>query len=165
MPRPVPANLKELFSYRLNRLAEVSSLIGAQANQTRYELGARDWRIIGLLGAFAPMSLNALAQEAGVDKSQASRSVSDLIARGYIKRDVDAADGRGVSLTLSREGRALYRRVFPKAVERNESMLAVLSAQERDVLERALDKLSTHAADLLADAEAKAARKRTSATR
>lgn len=165
MPRPVPANLKELFSYRLNRLAEVSSQIGARANLTRYELGSRDWRIIGLLGAFAPMSLNALAQEAGIDKSQASRSVSDLIARGYIKREVDAEDGRGVSLGLSREGRALYRKALPKAVERNEALLSVLSAQERDVLERALDKLSEHAAHVLEHGETKAPRKRSTASR
>jgi len=42
----------------------------------------RDWRIIGLLGAFAPMSLNQLAREANFDKSQASRTVAELIRRG-----------------------------------------------------------------------------------
>ncbi|VCU72523.1 transcriptional repressor MprA [Pigmentiphaga humi] len=149
MARPAPENLKELFSYRLNRLAFVSSRIAARVNETQYELGSRDWRIIGLLGAFAPLSLNALAHEANIDKSQASRSVGELIERGYVKRGADESDGRGVRLDLTPQGRALYRKVFPKAVERNDRMLSILTEEERDVLERALDKLTDHTIALL----------------
>jgi len=158
MTRPVPANLKELFSYRLNRLAFVSSRIAARVNESQYELGSRDWRIIGLLGAFAPLSLNALAHEANIDKSQASRSVAELIERGYVKRGADESDGRGVRLDLTPQGRALYRKVFPKAVDRNEKMLSVLTDEEREVLERALDKLTDHAIGLLEEVRVKSAR-------
>lgn len=159
MTRPVPANLKELFSYRLNRLAHVSSRMAARANETQYDLGSRDWRIIGLLGAFAPLSLNALAHEANIDKSQASRSIGELIERGYVKRGTDELDGRGVRLDLTTQGKALYRKVFPKAVDRNERILAVLTEQERDVLERALDKLTDHTIALLEELKSKPARK------
>ncbi len=160
MPRLVPTNLKELFSYRLNRLAFVSSRMAAKTNESLYELGSRDWRIIGLLGAFAPLSLNALAHEANIDKSQASRSVGELIERGYVKRGADELDGRGVKLDLTPSGRALYRKVFPRAVERNEKMLSVLTEEEREVLERAIDKLTVHAIGMLDELRAGSPRER-----
>ena len=53
--------------------------------------------------------------------------VSELIERGLIQRNADSQDGRGVSLDLTRTGRALYDEIFPAAVERNEDMLSVLS--------------------------------------
>jgi DNA-binding MarR family transcriptional regulator len=148
--RQPPANLKELFSFRLNVLARRSSLIAALLMEREFELDLREWRIIGLLGAFSPFSLQALAREVNVDKSQASRSVSGLIARGLLQRDPDADDGRGVRLSLTAKGRQICRKVFPRAVERNEALLSVLDTQEREVLDRALDLLTAHAHGTLA---------------
>ncbi len=147
-----PANLKELFSFRLNVLAHMSSKVAALRNEAEFDLQPRDWRIIGLLGAFAPMSLQALAREVGVDKSQGSRVVSLLIERGLLARDADATDGRGVQLSLTPRGRTLYRKAFPRAVKRNEQLLSVLSAEELEVLERALDKLTGQAKSMLEQA-------------
>ncbi|HYG42607.1 MAG TPA: MarR family winged helix-turn-helix transcriptional regulator [Bordetella sp.] len=152
--RAVPAELKDLFSYRLNRLAHVSSRIAAGLNESRYGVGPREWRIIALLGAAAPMSLNALARESNVDKSQASRAVSELIERKLIRRSADAEDGRGISLDLTAAGRRLYQEMFPAAVVRNESLLEVLTAAERDTIERALDKLIVRALEMFHDAKA-----------
>ena len=152
--RPAPRALKELFSYRRNRLAYVSSRIAAGLNESRYGVGPREWRIIALLGAAPDMSLNAVAREANIDKSQASRTVSELIERGLIQRNADSQDGRGVSLDLTRTGRALYDEIFPAAVERNEDMLSVLSDAEREAMERMLDKLTAHALEMLNECKA-----------
>lgn len=147
--RAEPAALKELFSYRLNRLAYVSSRIAAGLNESRYGVGPREWRIIALLGAAPDMSLNAVAREANIDKSQASRTVSELIERGLICRSADSQDGRGVSLDLTRAGRDLYDDMFPAAIQRNDAMLSVLTDEERDAMERMLDKLTAHALEML----------------
>jgi DNA-binding MarR family transcriptional regulator len=165
MPEERPANLKQLFSYRLNRLAHLSSALAARMNQEKYGMQARDWRVVAMLAAFGPMSLNTLAREVNVDKSQASRCVTDLITRGLIDRGADEKDGRGVQLSLTREGRALYRKVFPKAVSRNEELLSVLSAAEREVLDRALEVLTDHALDLLDEGKRSAPRKNADSTR
>ena len=107
-----PTNLKELFSFRLNMLAHMSSKIAALINEREFELDSREWRIIGLLGAFSPFSLQALAREVNVDKSQASRIVAGLIQRGILQRGADETDGRGVQLSLSPAGRVIYRKVL-----------------------------------------------------
>jgi DNA-binding MarR family transcriptional regulator len=148
-PRAQPSQLSELFSYRLNRLAYVSSRIAAGINESRYGVGPREWRIIALLGASAPMSLNALARASNIDKSQVSRTVSDLIERGLVKRSADEQDARGIRLDLAGPGRTLYKKVFPAAVTRNETLLDVLSEDERALMEDMLDRLTAHALEML----------------
>jgi DNA-binding MarR family transcriptional regulator len=157
--RQAPANLKELFSFRLNVLAHMSSKIAALVNEREFELDSREWRIIGLLGAFSPFSLQALAREVNVDKSQASRIVSSLIQRGLLLRSADENDGRGVQLSLTPQGKTLYRKIFPKAVKRNEALLSVLSEDDRQCLERILEQLTDRAGELLGEARLKARKK------
>lgn len=147
-------NLKELFSYRLNLLANLSTRIAVAKNEREHGLSMRDWRIVALLGAFAPMSLNQLAREANLDKSQASRSVAELIERGLVSRAVDEADGRGLKLGLTASGRAVYRRVFPQALARNELMLSALTTAERRALDSMLERLTHRALAVLADERA-----------
>ncbi|SAI72467.1 MarR family transcriptional regulator [Bordetella ansorpii] len=143
--KPAARHFKELVSFRMNMLASTWTRLAAESNERDFQLDAREWRIIGMLGTQAPMSLQGLAKEVNVDKSQASRSVSALIERGLLQRDSDASDGRGVQLSLTRQGLQLYRKVFPKAVKRNEELLSVLSPDERAVFDRALDLLTEHA--------------------
>lgn len=158
--RRPPANLKELFSFRLNVLAHRSSKIAALVNEQEFELDSREWRIIGLLGAFSPLSLQALAREVDVDKSQASRIVSGLIQRELLNRETDENDGRGVQLSLTAQGKTVYRKVFPKAIQRNESLLSVLSKEDRQSLERILTQLTERAGEMLEQAREKHANRR-----
>ncbi|WP_186332340.1 MarR family winged helix-turn-helix transcriptional regulator [Bordetella genomosp. 13] len=142
---PAARHFKELVSFRMNMLASTWTRLAAESNERDFQIDAREWRIVGMLGTQAPMSLQGLAREINVDKSQASRSVSALIERGLLQRESDESDGRGVQLSLTRQGLQLYRKVFPKAVKRNEELLSVLSASERAVFDRALDLLTEHA--------------------
>ncbi|MFC4275700.1 MarR family winged helix-turn-helix transcriptional regulator [Achromobacter aloeverae] len=158
-----PRSFKELISFRLNMLASTWSRLAAETNQREFGVDPREWRIIGMLGADAPMSLQGLAREVNLDKSQASRTVSDMIERGLLQRGADESDGRGVRLSLTAQGKALYRKVFPRAVKRNEQLLAVLSEEERAVLDRALDVLTAHAQETLAESRKTAARGATKA--
>lgn len=143
-------HFKELVSFRVNMLATYWSRLAAESNQRDFDLDPREWRILGMLGAYAPMSLQGLAREVNIDKSLASRSVSLMIARGLLQRGSDESDGRGVQLTLTPQGKQLYRKVFPKAVKRNEELLSVLSQQEREVFDRVLNLLTEHAHETLA---------------
>ena len=134
-------NIKELFSYRLNRLAFLSSAIAEKINKGSHGLDKQDWRFVALLAAFEPMSLKSLAKEANIDKSRASKSVASLIQRGLVVRRADERDGRGIQLSLSEAGRALYEVVFPLAISRNEQLLDALAPAEQAMFDQALDKL------------------------
>ena len=119
---------KDLLTYRLNVLAHLSSKIASLVNQVEFQLAPREWRLIGLLGQLEQVSLQRLALEVDVDKSQASRMVSSLIERGYLKRVIDAKDARGILLSLTPKGQATFELAFPSAVERNDALLTVLTA-------------------------------------
>ncbi len=138
--------IRQLLSYRLHVVANLLSR-GAELRYRReFGVSLWEWRSIALLGgAKAAQSLNELARAAGIDKSQMSRVVSGLAARGLVLRAIDASDGRGVRLTLTRSGGKLYAGLIHAAAERNDAFLGCLSAKERAAFDQALAKLSMRA--------------------
>ena len=146
-----PPNIKGLFTHRLGILANILSRIAALENHRRFGLSMLDWRIIGLVGLSAPMSLNQLARDANLEKSQASRAVGKLIENGFVFRRSNESDGRGVQLELSPTGIRLYRKMLPTSIERGEAILNVLTIQERRDLEATIEKLTGRALELLAE--------------
>jgi len=142
--------IRALLSYRLHVVANLLSR-GAELRYRReFGVSLWEWRTIALLGGVAePQSLSALASAAGIDKSQMSRVVSGLAARRLVLRSIDAEDARGVRLTLTRAGRALYQGLIRAAAERNDAFLDCLGAREREAFDAALEKLAARARELI----------------
>lgn len=144
-PLPEPDGIKDLVSYRLHVLANLSARWAEARYQQRFGLRLLEWRAMALLGGYAPQSLNELARGAGLEKSYASRTVAGLIQRKLVASTPDDRDGRGKLFALTRSGRALYRRVFEDAIQRSDAWLSVLSAEERETLMDMLARLTEHA--------------------
>jgi DNA-binding MarR family transcriptional regulator len=77
----------------------------------------------------------------GIPKNSVSRAVSRLKKMGLIRRAADRDDGRRAMLSLTAKGSALYERVLPRFQQRQEAMVSVLTAAERQELHRLLNKL------------------------
>lgn len=137
--------IRELVSYRLHQVTLLLSRGAALQYRREFGVSLGEWRTVALLGAQARQSLNQLAAAAGLDKSQMSRVVSGLSARGIVDRAEDSADGRGVRLSLTRAGRRLYDGLIAAARARDAAFLGVLSADERDQLDAVLAKLGERA--------------------
>jgi DNA-binding MarR family transcriptional regulator len=146
---PAPKVITDLLSSRLHALAGLSSASASLRVERKFGLTLLEWRSIAMLGAYAPLSLKELARRAALDKSYASRTVSALIERSLIVSERSDADARGVMLSLTKEGEALYRKVFPDAVARNERLLGSLTADERKQLMKMLDSLTVSARRVL----------------
>jgi DNA-binding MarR family transcriptional regulator len=58
-----------------------------------------------------------------------------------MRRDASDEDGRLVLVSLTPEGRELYRKVMPIARKWNQDLFACLDDREREALRRALDKV------------------------
>jgi DNA-binding MarR family transcriptional regulator len=142
--------IRDLLSYRLHTVANLLSR-GAELRYRReFGVSLWEWRSIALLGAAAaPLSLNELARSAGIHKSQMSRVVSGLAGRGLVLREVDAADGRGVRLALSKPGRKLYQGLIRAAADRDQAFRRCLSQNEKKVFDQALAKLASQARELI----------------
>lgn len=77
-------------------------------------------------------------------KANISRGIIALEKKKLLRRETDPADNRRQFLYITAAGRALYARYIPALREREEAMLACLTAAERRTFERLLDKLSAH---------------------
>jgi DNA-binding MarR family transcriptional regulator len=146
MLQRVTPTIRELLSYRLHRVANLLSR-GAELRYRReFGVSLWEWRTVALLGGAAgPQSLNELARAAGMDKSQMSRVVAGLTRKKIVVREADASDGRGIRLSLTPRGGALYRKLIHAAAERNDAFLGCLTPKERTALEAIMAKLANEA--------------------
>jgi DNA-binding MarR family transcriptional regulator len=150
---------------RTNRFSTVPALqihVLARLFQRHSELYYRrvlglktvDCRIVGLVGALAPVSFKRICEAADMDKSYASRLIARLVELGYLSRDVDPADHRSIILNLLPKGEELNRALYPAAVERSESLLSVLDADQRRQFLACVELLMTQARKLEDDERA-----------
>ena len=77
-----------------------------------------------------------------------SRAVHRMLDEGYIDRAPDPSDGRQSKLTITAKGRAMQTRVEQILSEREEEVVAPLSADDHASLDAILQKLVRHAASL-----------------
>lgn len=143
--------ITDLLSSRLHNLSGLSAASASLRVQRKFGLTLLEWRSIGMLGAFAPLSLKELARRAALDKSYASRTVGGLIERGIVVSERNDADGRGVMLSLTPEGEALYEKVLADAIARNERLLSPLSGPQREQLMAMLAAVTVSARQVLED--------------
>lgn len=134
-------DLAAFLPYRLsvatNRVSQAFSRRYADA----YGLAIPDWRVLAVVGNFAPLSANAVCERTAMDKVKVSRAVARLMRRGLLLRATDAADRRTHVLSLSQAGRRVYDGIVPMARGIERTLTAALSDGERDALLTALAKL------------------------
>jgi DNA-binding MarR family transcriptional regulator len=146
---PKPMIITDLLSSRLHTLAALSAASASLRVERKFSLTLLEWRSLGQLAAYAPLSLKDLAHRTGMDKSYASRTVSGLIERGFIASERNDADARGVMLTLTNKGQALYQKVMVDAELRNERLLRPLNKEAREGLMESLTALTESARQVL----------------
>lgn len=142
-------DIRDLFSYNLQRLAGLSSRIAQIAIKPEFGLGSHDWRALAVLDYLGAAPLQVLAQRAGVQKSQMSRTVTALEDQGYILRQDNPRDRRSPSLALTEKGRNVTQKILAASQQRNEEMLANLSEEERFQLMALIEKVAIGSFDLL----------------
>lgn len=143
-PPDLPA-LNRTLTYRLHRLHKLTDL----ESQRRYPevtgLSLSDGRCLTAVGQFEPLSVNALAQRANLNKGQASRAAQSLVDQGLVRKQGRPDDRRGVALTLSPEGRRVWLKAMAMVAQRNQEIFGCLRPAEQAVLSDLLDRLLDHA--------------------
>ena len=133
--------LNRALTYRLHRLHKLIDLESQRSYPEATGLSFSDGRCLGAIGAFAPLSINDLANRANLNKGQASRAAQALVDRGLVSKTVTANDARGVTLTLTASGKKVWLKTIAMIDRRNKEVFGVLSANESEQFSRLLDKL------------------------
>jgi DNA-binding MarR family transcriptional regulator len=133
--------LAQFLTYRVHVLNKLSERGISDSYQQKIGISLPEARVLGAVGAFGPFSIKELARRANLDKSQASRAAEALIRRALLQREASRDDGRVVVVSLTAEGRALYRKVMPIARRWNDELFGSLDEREKAQLSRLLDKV------------------------
>lgn len=138
--------LIRLVSVRLVRLAELILRIGTLTFKDRFGVKNTDLRILVMLGAHQPISVNEVSRRTHIDKAWISRSLRGLLRRKLVTKTAHPTDSRASLLSLTKAGEALLREIAPVAVAYQRELLRGLPS--RDV-ERVLGILSERAEEML----------------
>ena len=101
--------------------------------------------ILSLLDTHAPLTLNAIADHVGIDKTQMSRSVKDLVERKLVRQRTSPRHGSELEIALDKEGQRLCKRLKPAAAARLQMLLASLTPQQIALIEDLLKNLRRNA--------------------
>jgi DNA-binding MarR family transcriptional regulator len=139
----------ELFlPYRLSVLTNTMSRAFARRYGERFGLSIPEWRVMAVLGRFAPLSANEVAERTAMDKVRVSRAVAKLMKTGLVDRATDSGDRRRSALKLSRAGKRMHEGIIPMARQIEAALLGGLPAEERAALDVIVSKLMARAVAL-----------------
>ncbi len=134
-------DLERFLPYRLSVLTNRISSGLAEIYSERFGISVTEWRVIAVLGRYAGLSANGVAERTAMDKVAVSRAVARLLERELLTREMHDADRRRSVLELSEAGYAVYDVIVPLALDYQRDVLAALDDEERQLLDRIMAKL------------------------
>ncbi len=144
-PPSPPLRLERTLTYRLHQLHKLTDADSQSLYPEQTGLSMSDGRCLSTIGSFAPLSIQALAEKANLNKGQASRAAQSLVDQGLVRKADHPGDGRGVLLTLTPTGRQVFQNAMALIAQRNQDIFGCLSAQEQTTLSALFDRLIAHA--------------------
>ena len=141
-------SLEGFLPYRLSIVTNRVSQAFARRYSDAFGLAIPEWRVMAVLGSFAPLTANQVCQRTAMDKVKVSRAVARLASAGHLRKAANPADRRSTLLRLTPKGRRTYGKIVPQARDLEAALTAALDDGERDALVAALAKLEARAATL-----------------
>lgn len=136
-----PRDIRDLLGFRLSLLTTISDRKAQSQISGKFGMNLGEWRVLGAIQAYAPVTLAGLARELYQDKGQLSRTIKALSARGLVASAHDARDKRNLFFRLTPTGKRWHDRMLDFAADRNAHLVDGLNVKERVELFRLLEKL------------------------
>ncbi|MDH3582249.1 MAG: MarR family winged helix-turn-helix transcriptional regulator [Hyphomicrobiales bacterium] len=108
-------DLGAFLPYRLAVAASRVSRDFAERYREEFGLSIPEWRVLAHLSQDGAVSVRDIYERVDMDKSKVSRAASRLQRAGLVRKGTNPHDRRLVTLSLSRKGKQLMRRVAPVA--------------------------------------------------
>ncbi|WP_395729055.1 MarR family winged helix-turn-helix transcriptional regulator [Nakamurella sp.] len=97
--------------------------------------------VAALAGRGEPATVNAVADEIGIDQSGASRLITSAVAAGYLTMTTSPSDGRRRPAAVTSAGRAVLGQAHAWQERKFDELTAGWSQQRRDEFQRAMTDL------------------------
>lgn len=135
-------------AYRLSYLTSAIVTAGYDAVKRETGLIRGEYLLLLCLSHQKILTAQDVARMTRRPRNTISRAVHRMLDEGYIDRAPDPSDGRQSKLTITAKGRAMQTRIEQILSEREEEVVAPLSADDHASLDAILQKLARHAASL-----------------
>lgn len=99
-----------------------------------YKLTTSQFGVLEAIHYLGPMRQNVLARKILKSEGNMTLVVDNLVRRGLVTREQDAADRRSVVVSLTEDGRQLVERIFPDHVQKVVAAVSVLTTAEQEQL-------------------------------
>jgi DNA-binding MarR family transcriptional regulator len=147
-----PQRQDEFLLYRLYRIHITAGRQVVQLCESLHGLTRREWRVLSFLAENEGVLSHELAERAMLDRARTSRTLTLLADKKLIERRPKPNDRREVQMYLSDEGHRVHGDLFPRIRAINQALVAGLSADDRDALDRMVAAVQGKANELLAGA-------------
>jgi DNA-binding MarR family transcriptional regulator len=140
-----PQSIFDLLNFQLHEFLGISGSLVTRICENEYGITREEWQFVAMLAELGGMSPSALAGRTTVDRSQTSKTLRGLMAKGLVDRQPVPGDGRKARVLLTEAGMQLYRQIFPRVVQVHNEVMQDLSIDEREALARAMHMLRARA--------------------
>ncbi len=138
-----PANAfrleSHLFYYFSQILARRTRALNMELRP--YGLDYSRWRVLAVLNEETSMSMGRLADLTSVDRTTLTRTLGLMEADGLIVRAPNAADRRGIDISLKAKGRRLLDTILPQVLAQTERAVQGLTGEDVAHLRRLLARM------------------------
>jgi DNA-binding MarR family transcriptional regulator len=140
--------LEDFIPYKLSVVANRVSQSVGRLFESEFNIQIPEWRILMALYAYGSLVFNEVVEHTSMDKARVSRAQRRLADLGLIATTDDPGDRRKLILALTAKGRKMCTDILPKAAEREQWFLTVLTHAEHRQLDVILDKLMQRSQEL-----------------
>lgn len=145
---PRQLQLDRFLPYQLSIASNAASNRIAEIYRSQFGLKIPEWRIMAVLGDAGATTQRELTARTLMDKVAVNRACRTLEDRGFVEREPNETDGRSHHLALTAEGRSIYGRIMPLALQMEQQLFASFSAEERESFVRLLARVREQAGEL-----------------
>jgi DNA-binding MarR family transcriptional regulator len=143
--RIVKVDLKQRTTYRFSLILKRLVDCLAEMHQTKFGITINGWKIMSVVGRFAPLAAVEVGQFVSLEPDRVTRTVDVLVKQGIVARRQDKQDRRRISLSLTAKGKRIQEQIERVRYALEYEFLSVLDDTELETLYRILDKLEPQA--------------------
>jgi len=133
--------LETFLPYRLSVLAQRLSRDIEERQRRQHKLAVKDWKVMQVMAAHGELLPADIRRLGTQNKAQISRALKCLLDRGLVAKQPRPDDSRTFGVSLTEAGWAIYEAIVPRMRDRQQKILATLSAAEAKELRRLIDRL------------------------
>jgi DNA-binding MarR family transcriptional regulator len=114
-PELTALRLSEFFPYHLSITADLMSAEIAALMEEKIGLSMTQWRVMAVIGTFAPVSTREVAAYTTMNKVAVSRAVATLVDMKLLICRQDTVDNRLVAISFTQKGQKAFELISREA--------------------------------------------------